>query len=188
MHPIVIIENLIKEDTLNLIGSCFSSLHFESNPSEKELTASAEKETYSTLQGCFVDENFPYYDFMKKIDNKIDNHIKAHYPKKFELCSGQVIIRYIENQFIKKHIDWQPKTKWAILNNKKTINLSSVFYFNDNYSGGDLVFYNDNKEKYFSIKPKKNCLILFDALQIHSTIPIISGTKYSYTNFYTLKD
>ena len=50
------------------------------------------------------------------------------------------------------------------------------------------VFYNNNKEKYFFIKPKKNCVILFDALQSHSTIPIISGVKYSYTNFYTLKD
>jgi hypothetical protein len=181
MYPTVIIENLIKEDTLNLIQSCFSSLHFGLNPSAKE-------EAYSTLRGCFVDENFPYYDFMKKIDKKIDTHIKAHYSKKFELFTGQSIVKYVENQFIDIHTDGQPKTEWTILNKEKTIHLSSIFYFNDNYSGGDLIFYNDNKEKCFFIKPKKNCLILFDALQTHSTIPIISGTKYCYTNFYSLKD
>jgi hypothetical protein len=181
MYPTVIIENFIKEDTLNLIESSFFNLDFELGPFEKEVTN-------STLRGYFVDQNFVYYDFMKVIDDKIDKHIKAHYPKQFELCSGQVIVRYMKNQFIKKHIDWHYETESDILNKKKTIYLSSVFYFNDNYSGGDLVFYNDNKEKYFSIKPKKNCLILFDALQVHSTIPIISGTKYSYTNFYTLKD
>ena len=90
------------------------------------------------------------------------------------------------NSAIDIHKDWEPKDEWVILNNKKTVHLSSVFYFNENYSGGDLVFYNNNKEKYFFIKPKKNCVILFDALQAHSTIPIISGVKYSYTNFYTL--
>jgi hypothetical protein len=181
MYPTVIIENLIEDDALHLIESSFSNLHFQLNPSAKE-------ETYSTLRSYSVDQNFPYYDLIKKIDDKIEKHIKAHYSKRVESFTGQSIVRYVENQFIDTHKDWEPKDEWVILNNKKTVHLSSVFYFNDDYFGGDLVFYNDNKEKYFSIKPKKNCVILFDALQSHSTIPIVSGTKYSYTNFYTLKD
>ena len=180
MYPTVIIENLIEEDKLNLIQSSFCNLNFQLNPSAKE-------ETYATLRSYSVDESFVYYDLIKKIDEKIENYIKAHYFKEVESCVGQSIVRYVENQFIDIHKDWEPKDEWVILNNKKTVHLSSVFYFNDNYSGGDLVFYN-NKEKYFFIKPKKNCVILFDALQAHSTIPIISGVKYSYTNFYTLKD
>ena len=181
MYPTVIIENLIEEDKLNLIQSSFYNLDFRLNPSAK-------KETYSTLRSYSVDESFAYYNLMKKIDEKIENYIKAHYSKEVESCTGQSIVRYVENQFIDIHKDWEPKDEWVILNNKKTVHLSSVFYFNENYSGGDLVFYNNNKEKYFFIKPKKNCVILFDALQAHSTIPIISGVKYSYTNFYTLKD
>ena len=181
MYPTVIIENLTEEDKLNSIQSSFYDLNFQLNPSAKQ-------ETYSTLRSYSVDENYFYYDFIKKIDQKIKNHIKAHYSKEVESYTGQSIVRYVENQFIDIHRDWEPKDEWVILNNKKTVHLSSVFYFNDNYSGGDLVFYNNNKEKYFFIKPKKNCVILFDALQTHSTIPIISGVKYSYTNFYTLKD
>ncbi len=180
-YPTVIIEDFIKEDTLDLIQSSFSNLHFELNPSAKE-------QTYSTLRSYSVDQNFPYYDFMKNIDEKIEKHIKAHYSKEVESFTGQSIVRYVENQFIDRHKDWEPKDEWVILNKKKTVHLSSVFYFNDDYFGGDLVFYNDNKEKYFFIKPKKNCVILFDALQSHSTIPIVSGVKYSYTNFYTLED
>jgi Rps23 Pro-64 3,4-dihydroxylase Tpa1-like proline 4-hydroxylase len=181
MYPTVIVENLIEEDKLNLIQSSFHDLNFQLNPSAKE-------ETYSTLRYFPIGESFAYYDFIKKIDKKIENHIKAHYSKEVESYTGQSIVRYVEGQFIDIHKDWEPKDEWVILNNKKTVHLSSVFYFNDNYSGGDLVFYNNNKEKYFFIKPKKNCVILFDALQTHSTIPIISGVKYSYTNFYTLKD
>ena len=181
MYPTVIIENLIEEDKLNLIQSSFCNLDFQLNPSAKE-------ETYATLRSYSVDESFVYYDLIKKIDEKIENYIKAHYFKEVELCVGQSIVRYVENQFIDIHKDWEPKDEWVILNNKKTVHLSSVFYFNENYSGGDLVFYNNNKEKYFFIKPKKNCVILFDALQSHSTTPIVSGVKYSYTNFYTLKD
>ena len=179
MYPTVIIENLIEEDKLNLIQSSFCNLDFQLNPSAKE-------ETYATLRSYSVDESFVYYDLIKKIDKKIENYIKAHYSKEVESCTGQSVVRYVENQFIDIHKDWEPKDEWVILNNKKTVHLSSVFYFNENYSGGDLVFYNNNKEKYFFIKPKKNCVILFDALQSHSTIPIISGVKYSYTNFYTL--
>jgi hypothetical protein len=180
-YPTVIIENLIEEDTLDLIQSSFSNLHFQ-------LNLSAKQENDSTLRFYDVDQNFTYYDFIKKIDDKIENLIKAHYSKDVESFTGQAIVRYIENQHIGTHRDWKPNDEWVVLNMKKTVHLSSVFYFNDDYSGGDLVFYNDNKEKYFFIKPKKNCLILFDALQYHSTIPIVSGVKYSYTNFYTLKD
>jgi hypothetical protein len=64
MYPTVIIENLIEEDSLNLIQSSFSSLDFQLNPSAKE-------ETDSTLRGYLVDQDFVYYDFIKKIDGRI---------------------------------------------------------------------------------------------------------------------
>ena len=77
MYPTVIIENLIEEDKLNLIQSSFCNLNFQLNPSAKE-------ETYSTLRSYSVDESFVYYDLIKKIDEKIENYIKAHYFKEVE--------------------------------------------------------------------------------------------------------
>lgn len=55
--------------------------------------------------------------------------------------------------------------------------------------GGELFFCDDfmNSKKILEFKPPSGSVIFFDALQIHGTNPIISGVKYSDTNFYTLE-
>jgi len=59
--------------------------------------------------------------------------------------------------------------------------LSCVFFVNDNYEGGDLIFAYRNSKKQTKIEKKKNRLVIFPSnfLYPHSVKPVISGERYS---------
>jgi hypothetical protein len=182
MFETIIKENLISNHDINLLCNSFKDLDFTLNPSAKE-------DNYSALYTYPVDHGYQFLNITEKIDSLILNNIEYFYRCRVKSFTGKCIVKYSENQFINLHKDWEPEDDWVIKNNKDTVHISSVFYFNDNYDGGELLFHPENNKntKNTIIKPKPNLLILFDALQIHSTNPIISGIKYSYTNFYTLE-
>lgn len=60
--------------------------------------------------------------------------------------------------------------------------ISSVFYWNEDYKGGEIVFPNQNK----TIKPSSGMLILFPSTDNfpHKVLPVLSGTRYVSTNFW----
>ena len=59
--------------------------------------------------------------------------------------------------------------------------VSVVYYFNDDYEGGEIVFPRFNVE----IKPKANQLALFPAnyMYNHNVKEITKGTRYSMVNW-----
>jgi hypothetical protein len=63
--------------------------------------------------------------------------------------------------------------------------ISSVFYWNDDYKGGEIVFPNQNKK----IKPSSGMLILFPSSSDfpHKVLPVKSGVRYVSTNFWYCK-
>lgn len=63
--------------------------------------------------------------------------------------------------------------------------ISSVFYWNEDYEGGEIVFPNQNKK----IKPSSGMLILFPSSSdfSHKVLPVKSGLRYVSTNFWYCK-
>jgi predicted 2-oxoglutarate/Fe(II)-dependent dioxygenase YbiX len=63
-----------------------------------------------------------------------------------------------------------------------TREISSIFYWNENYEGGEIVFPNQNKK----IKPSSGMLILFpsDSNFPHRVLSVKSGIRYVSTNFW----
>ena len=62
--------------------------------------------------------------------------------------------------------------------------LSFLFYLNDNFDGGETIFYPDMK-----IKPIRGSVVIFPPMWMfpHAGLPVDSGTKYimsSYLNYY----
>lgn len=82
------------------------------------------------------------------------------------------ILKYGEGNFFIDHVDD------GLFMTRK---VSMVYYFNDNYEGGEIVFPRFNVE----IKPKANQLILFPAAYIynHNVNEVTSGTRYSMVNW-----
>lgn len=82
------------------------------------------------------------------------------------------IAKYETGQLFNNHMDSQPEFPRTI---------SSVYYFNDNYEGGELYF-----DKFdLTIKPEAKDLILFPSMWAysHTANAVKSGTKYAMISF-----
>jgi predicted 2-oxoglutarate/Fe(II)-dependent dioxygenase YbiX len=59
--------------------------------------------------------------------------------------------------------------------------MSTIFYMNDDYEGGEIEFPRFN----VSHKPEKNELIIFPSTYVynHSVLPVTSGTRYAVVSW-----
>ena len=82
------------------------------------------------------------------------------------------ILKYGEGNFFIDHVDD------GLYMTRK---VSMVYYFNDDYEGGEIIFPRFGVE----IKPKANQLLLFPAAYIynHNVNEVTSGTRYSMVNW-----
>jgi predicted 2-oxoglutarate/Fe(II)-dependent dioxygenase YbiX len=129
---------------------------------------------------------------LSKTYSACDEMIFEIYKKRMLSFQGGGIIRYQPGQSLPYHKDWTVGDKWVVERNLPTVHLSSVFYINDDYKGGELKMssqrFGDFRHDVMSLKPPAGSIIFFDALQWHASAPVKSGNKYSNTNFYTLQD
>jgi len=125
-----------------------------------------------------------------KINQMCEEFIHDKYSKKMAFMQGGDFVRYGIGQSLPYHQDWTV-SEWVIKHNLPVVHLSSVFYINDDHSGGELLFSSKKLNNYehdiMSIKPKAGTIIFFDALQWHASSPVSGGLKYASTNFYTLE-
>lgn len=82
------------------------------------------------------------------------------------------ILKYGKGQKFSNHIDDHPKYHRRV---------SSVYYINDNYEGGEINFPRFN----ISYKPKANEMIVFPSTYVynHSVSEVTSGTRYSVVSW-----
>jgi hypothetical protein len=139
----------------------------------------------------FVDMEDEVKSIACKINKMCEQLILEKYGKKMAFMQGGDFVRYGVGQSLPYHQDWN-MSEWVIKHNLPVVHLSSVLYFNDNYSGGELLFSSKKLNNYshdvMSIKPTAGTIVFFDALQWHASSPVQSGFKYASTNFYTLQN
>lgn len=106
-------------------------------------------------------ENF---DFIEK-DYLSLFHVRATWHEKYS------ILKYNIGQHFKNHIDDLSLER----------KISTIYYFNDDYSGGELNFPRFN----LSLKPKANQMILFPSTYTynHSVSPVTDGVRYSLVSW-----
>lgn len=126
------------------------------------------------LNQLISNKSFVY--FKEKIDQK-SSECLLDYSKKFGYWDlkeeGWVILKYEEGDFFKVHTDSSRKYPRQV---------SSVYYLNDNYEGGELYFpFLD-----IAIKPSASELVVFPSTNLfsHEAKPILKGVKYSMANWY----
>jgi hypothetical protein len=111
----------------------------------------------------------PNFDDSKYLLKKYVSKLNEVYQTKFYVRDVLVSV-YGESSYINPHIDYDnPKLKDS---------LGAVFYFNDDYEGGEIYFPNFNYE----YKPKKGSIIVFPCNNkeyLHGVKVITSGIRYT---------
>ena len=82
------------------------------------------------------------------------------------------VLKYGEGQFFTNHIDDHPDYHRRV---------STVYYLNDNYVGGEISFPRFN----INFKPKANQMIVFPSTYVynHSVSPVLEGTRYAVVSW-----
>jgi len=100
-----------------------------------------------------------------------------------ETLNGMIV--YAPGSFLPKHIDNVPGQNLPTPNGYPSRDISSTLYYNKDYKGGEIFFVNQD----LKIKPTAGSLLLFPSNEnyIHEVLPVVSGIRYSSTNFWCLK-
>lgn len=103
------------------------------------------------------------------LEKDYTDHYSIKYPDYHEAYQ---VLKYEKEQHMISHIDSHPGFERSI---------STVYYFNNNYSGGDLYF----DEFGLSFKADPGDFIVFPSIWAykHSANPVLDGTKYSMVSF-----
>jgi 2OG-Fe(II) oxygenase superfamily len=137
----------------------------------------------------YQDMNRTLKEITLKLNKICKEIILEQYGKQTTRLQGESIVRYAQGQSLPYHQDWSI-SEYVIKNGFPVVHLSSVFYINDNYEGGELIFSTKKQTEYqhdiMSLKPQAGTIVFFDALQWHASAPVKSGYKFASTNFYTL--
>jgi len=107
----------------------------------------------------------------------LTNKIKEYFLNFNESCNHfkvntLQILKYNVGGHYKVHSDMGSRTPRS---------LSFIYLVNDNYEGGDLIFFSPVSNKQIKIKNKKNTLIVWPSnfLYPHGVTPVTKGVRYS---------
>lgn len=167
------IVELIEEDELSATSKITKWKPW--GPSDNKTVYGKQKTIYSSNTE-FNDSKFDSF-IIRTIKNAIVECSKD-YAKRYSIEIGNLtplsISKYFEGASMGSHVDSYSD------NPKET--LSVVLYLNDNYSGGELYFKNQN----IKIKPEAGSLIAFPSSDpyFHESMPVTSGIKYISPGFW----
>jgi|GEM_PF-6255044 predicted 2-oxoglutarate/Fe(II)-dependent dioxygenase YbiX len=104
--------------------------------------------------------------------------IDHHFVTKTKQWQSMRMCRWLEGHFMPLHVDRQ-------LENNDTMDYSSLVYLNDNYTGGELFFKNeDGTEEVFKMKAL-SCIV-FDSGKSngHGVKKVLGGRRYTIPSWY----
>jgi len=167
------IVELIEEDELS--GTSKISKWKSWGPSDNKVVYGKQKIIYSS-QNEFNDSKFDSF-IIRTIKNAIIE-CSEDYSKRYSIDIGNLtplsVSKYFEGQSMGPHVDsYGDDTKQV---------LSIVLYLNDDYTGGELYFKNQD----IKIKPEAGSLIAFPSTDpyFHESLTVTSGIKYISPGFW----
>ncbi len=116
---------------------------------------------YATLSNLFLKHISPL-----EHDYKLDHGLSTSWHDQYSILKygvGQKFVNHIDD-----HKDYHRR-------------MSTIYYINDNYEGGQIVFPRFG----ITYKPKANELLVFPSTYVynHSVLPVIEGTRYAVVSW-----
>lgn len=177
-----IVENFISKETALYLNDFFRSRAYPNPHGLLTYPLCADDSGKITFPNNPQGTNI-YLDLTKFIVNGISQEFEVPKNKVFlDRCNYQVLI---EGQEIGYHSD----NRGAYQDKMKNEGWSALLYLNDQYEGGEILFYefNENKEEIFqAYRPKPGTLIYFkgDDQHCHSVNKMISGERPNLILFF----
>jgi hypothetical protein len=121
-------------------------------------------------------------DFSRLMYSRIKNYLPDEYIDrqnikwKYLECPKYIMYAKVQiNQKFGLHTD--TGCEYDVLKNKYS-KYTVLTYLNDDFLGGNTVFYNDKFEETYKIIPKKNLTLIFDIDLYHEGCEVVRGDKY----------
>ena len=121
---------------------------------------------YNFFQKVF---GLKYIEYMNFFSN---NRVGISVPNIFDIQ----VLKYKKNFYYKFHVDQSSQ------NNRQW---SGIFFVNDNYKGGDLIFSTPCSTSEIKIEKKKNRLVIWPSnfMYPHTVLPVTEGIRYSIVSW-----
>ena len=200
MQPNLLSNILIVPDVISTAGVKFILDHAKNQQKEdlsvfdpdqsnktKSTKFSVDKKIRDTQMIDLKDISGEIIDLFK---NTVTNIINPFY--EFEVKDSELpqLLHYGIDGHYMPHCDgeslWKPPGDEPLIWRKSTDrDLSTVFFLNDDFEGGDFVF----PELKIRIRPESGMLVCFPSTHhyLHGVEPVTSGTRYSIVNWMTVK-
>jgi predicted 2-oxoglutarate/Fe(II)-dependent dioxygenase YbiX len=182
---IKVFNNAMPDDILeNLIKICKESTYFQQ--------ASIIGEDYKNVLDEKIRKTFSWHmknigvksltevhwtNFLYNVFNQsVDNYLKSLNISESYLVNDIQILKYNVGGHYKFHID-------NAVNIHRTY--SCIFFLNDDYEGGELIFKFPGDNREYKINKQKNSVVVWPSnfLYPHSVTPVIKGERYSVVSW-----
>lgn len=156
----------------------------------KSTTVGKKIEGYRTSSECAIREPFHSDVILSKIIEDVSGYSILNQ----ELTS---LLKYEPGETYRPHKDWFNEYSVEgrkMIGNRGNRVMSAILFLNDNFTGGQTQFYNEDGSPEITVHPKRGRLLLWMNMNIiynygqvvkrknhksmHSGLPVISGTKY----------
>jgi len=177
---IILIKNFIKKDDLDVINDYLNNL------------PDTDEEFYGPLDLKFervAKENNNVAEIIQKYEQLTFNYIVKNFVDKYNIPISRNAVNYchfvkwLPGMLSKLHADCEkPDGTPALYAGFNQLNISTLVYINDNYTGGSISF----PDQDFSIKPDAGDLIIFpgNSSYRHEVTKVESGKRYTMPSWY----
>lgn len=180
MDQVLIVSNALDSEECDFLIKEYETRQQEATQ-EKCLHAITGKLTTSTFKRVELLEGTESYELMfnknELVINRWLQHLKTFNSFNIPILSCMLrcshiyrLMKYEPGEWIHPHTDWG-----------HFIHASCTFALNDNYEGGDFLFFNGKHR----VKLKKGDAMIWpaDCFWVHEVAPVISGVRYSTNSF-----
>jgi predicted 2-oxoglutarate/Fe(II)-dependent dioxygenase YbiX len=190
---------LIRPNVINPEGLQELITHIKSSPAEDLSVFDPDKTNATGQTSWIVDKQtrdtqiVPMDHLYPKIEdlfrNTVKNIINPFYQVEVDSSEIPQVLSYGIGGHYRPHIDgrslWVSPNGDRIWRRSTSRDLSIIFYINDEFEGGELIFPN----LHIQIKPKPGMMVCFPSDQnyLHGVAPIKSGMRYSMVSWATVK-
>jgi hypothetical protein len=189
-NNIKVIDNFIELDDLKVIQKFLPTIDEWMDAGENQ---------YADDGTCIYDASYwadrqCSWDILQRINIEVFNIIDKYIEKMKQFLEQSfnvglsnrppVIIKWRPGMEQRPHADKQ--TNDGKPNPFPTYDINSLFYYNDNFEGGELYYPNHD----LTVSPKPGLAVAHpgDINYLHGVKPVISGERYTTPSFYTITE